>query len=341
MLIVVAVLVAACGWVGWRVLAFRRLQRERAEAEAAAQAAFAAEAAARKAQAAADAERRAAEQRAAAEHAEAERQAAERRAEAERQAEAQRRAEAERLAAEALRQASERAAEQERQAAEQRRQAAEQARHLAEAARLEAERLEHEERERRAGEQRAAEEAARRAAERLEAEARARREAERLAEEARAREEAERAAREEAERAAAAARPAPKRPEDTLVMVADDSKIVRVKTGRLLAQHHYQVVFAADGAEALQQFEARVPDVLITDVEMPVMDGFELTRLVRARADTRQLPVIMITAADDRHQADATAAGVSVLLGKPYPDDVLLAHIAAAMGRAGAMAAAG
>jgi CheY-like chemotaxis protein len=123
--------------------------------------------------------------------------------------------------------------------------------------------------------------------------------------------------------------------------VADDSKIVRVKTGRLLAQHHFQVLFASDGAEALQQIEARTPDVLITDVEMPGMDGFELTRRVRERADTAQLPVIMITAADDRHQADASAVGVSVLLGKPYPDDVLLAHIAAAMGHAGTLAAAG
>jgi CheY-like chemotaxis protein len=141
--------------------------------------------------------------------------------------------------------------------------------------------------------------------------------------------------------ASAARRTTPKRPEDTLVMVADDSKIVRVKTGRLLAQHHYQVAFANDGAEALQLFEARVPDVLITDVDMPGMDGFELTRHVRGRADTMALPIIMITAADDRHQADAQAAGVSVLLGKPYADDVLLAHIAAAMQQAGALAAAG
>jgi CheY-like chemotaxis protein len=67
--------------------------------------------------------------------------------------------------------------------------------------------------------------------------------------------------------------------------------------------------------------------VLITDVEMPGMDGFELTRHVRSNPRTAHIPVIMITAADDKHRADAELAGVSVLLGKPYPEEELIAHI--------------
>jgi CheY-like chemotaxis protein len=135
-----------------------------------------------------------------------------------------------------------------------------------------------------------------------------------------------------------AASPASKTPEQTLVMVADDSKIVRVKTGRLLAQHRYQVVYAIDGLEAVQQIEASMPDVVITDVDMPGMNGFELTRHVRQNPLTAHIPVIMITAADDKHRADADRAGVSVLLGKPYPEDELIAHIRRAMNRAAARA---
>lgn len=126
---------------------------------------------------------------------------------------------------------------------------------------------------------------------------------------------------------------AAKAPDQTLVMVADDSKIVRVKTGRLLAQHQYQVSYATDGLDAIQQMQTSVPDVVITDVEMPGMDGFELTRRVRQNPLTAQIPIIMITAADDRHMADAKRAGVSVLLGKPYPEEELIAHIRQAMSR--------
>jgi CheY-like chemotaxis protein len=155
-----------------------------------------------------------------------------------------------------------------------------------------------------------------------EAAARAQAEAQRVAEE---RAEAERAA------AALAAALAPKDAAQTLVMVVDDSKVVRIKTGRLLAQHQYQVSYAADGLEALQLLQTQCPDIVITDVEMPGLDGFELTRHIRADARTAHIPVIMITAADDRHREQADAVGVSVLLGKPYPEDVLVAHIAEAM----------
>jgi CheY-like chemotaxis protein len=112
-----------------------------------------------------------------------------------------------------------------------------------------------------------------------------------------------------------------------LVLVVDDSKVVRVKTGRLLAQHSYQVAYAVDGQDAAQQLTATRPDLVITDVAMPGMDGFALTQLIRSQAATADLPVIMITGADDRHLTQAEAAGVSVLLGKPYSEAELLAHV--------------
>lgn len=211
-----------------------------------------------------------------------------------------------------------------------------------EAERLEAQRLEEQRREeRRLEEQRllAEREAAARAAEAREIEAR----------EAAARDAAQRhalieAARLDAERRQAADRArvevqrrtappvAPSSPTaDTpiVVMVVDDSKVVRVKTSRVLARAHYQVLLADDGTDAVKQLESTLPHVLITDVEMPVMDGFTLTRHVRGHARTAHIPVIMITSSDDKHRAEAQAAGVSVLLGKPYEEDDLLARIQA------------
>jgi CheY-like chemotaxis protein len=117
--------------------------------------------------------------------------------------------------------------------------------------------------------------------------------------------------------------------EETLVMIADDSKIVRVKTGRLLTANRYQVCFAEDGLDAVRQIRERAPDILITDVEMPGMDGFELTEHVRRSPSTARMPVIMVTAAEDRHRDHAARVGVNVLLGKPYPEQELLASIAA------------
>lgn len=178
-----------------------------------------------------------------------------------------------------------------------------------------------------AAREQAAQEAAQRAAEAAAAMAAARAAAERraaeLAEEARRRAEAE-ARRLAPPPAPPAAPAAPRRPEDTLVMVADDSKVVRVKTSRLLAQHGYRVVLAEDGAQAAELIEQEVPLVLVTDVEMPGLDGFALTRHVRTHPKARDIAIIMITSADDRLKAAAEEAGVTLVLGKPYPEEALL-----------------
>ena len=122
--------------------------------------------------------------------------------------------------------------------------------------------------------------------------------------------------------------PAPRAGKDRLVVVADDSKVVRVKTSRLLAQHGYRVVLAEDGAQAAQLIDQEVPLVLITDVEMPHMDGFALTRHVRSHPRAAHIPIIMITSADARLKGAAAEAGVTLVLGKPYEEAALLACIA-------------
>ena len=115
-------------------------------------------------------------------------------------------------------------------------------------------------------------------------------------------------------------------PRAPVVLLADDSKVVRVKTGRLLEKQGWRVLLAEDGAAAVQALVTESPDLLITDVEMPEIDGFELTRRVRAHPRFGPMPVIMITSSDERHRAEAQAAGVNLLLGKPYAEESLLAQ---------------
>ena len=138
------------------------------------------------------------------------------------------------------------------------------------------------------------------------------------------------AARPEAEPPRPAARPALAAP--PTVLVVDDSKVVRIKTSRLLEKHHYRVLLADDGLAALHCLAQQPADLVITDVEMPGLDGFGLTRRLRNQPRWAGLPVIMITSSDDKHRRDAAAVGVSVLLGKPYAEAALLAEVHKALG---------
>ena len=125
------------------------------------------------------------------------------------------------------------------------------------------------------------------------------------------------------------------------VLVVDDSKVVRVKTSRLLEKHHYRVLLADDGLTALETLAREWPDLVITDVEMPGLDGFGLTQQLRSRPGGQSMPVIMITSSNERHRDAAHQAGVSVLLGKPYPEEQLLAEVEKALGRVAQPAPAG
>jgi CheY-like chemotaxis protein len=119
----------------------------------------------------------------------------------------------------------------------------------------------------------------------------------------------------------------PKTAAQTLVMLVDDSKMVRVKSSRLLAAHEFQVVTAIDGVDALKQLEHCRPDLIITDVDMPNMDGFGLVAALRGDARTREIPLVMITSAEERHREEALRVGVGLVMGKPYDEAALVAHI--------------
>ena len=101
---------------------------------------------------------------------------------------------------------------------------------------------------------------------------------------------------------------------------------MRVKISRLLSGQGYRVALADSGEQALELLAAELPHVVITDVEMPGIDGFELTRQLRAAPATATLPVLMITSSDDKVE-QAEAAGVTQLLGKPYSEEALIAAI--------------
>ncbi|KRB90549.1 histidine kinase [Noviherbaspirillum sp. Root189] len=114
-----------------------------------------------------------------------------------------------------------------------------------------------------------------------------------------------------------------------IVMVVDDSLTVRRVTQRLLTREGYQVVLAKDGVDALEHLQSITPDVMLVDIEMPRMDGFDLTRNVRGDERTRHVPIIMITSRTaGKHRNYALELGVNEYLGKPYQEDQLLGLIA-------------
>jgi chemosensory pili system protein ChpA (sensor histidine kinase/response regulator) len=134
---------------------------------------------------------------------------------------------------------------------------------------------------------------------------------------------------------AAATKPSePAAPSDrqATVLVVDDSLTVRKITSRTLSREGYNVIVAKDGIDALEKMQSRAPDVIVTDIEMPRMDGFDLTRNVRADSRLKDLPVIMITSRTaDKHRQHAAELGVTVFLGKPYEERELLDNIAGVM----------
>ena len=118
-------------------------------------------------------------------------------------------------------------------------------------------------------------------------------------------------------------------PQAPLVLVVDDSLTVRRITQRLLQREGYRVAVAKDGLEGLDRMAGERPAVLLTDIEMPRMDGFDLVRNLRADPRLADLPVIMITSRiAQKHRDYAAELGVDHYLGKPYAEDELLALVA-------------
>lgn len=121
---------------------------------------------------------------------------------------------------------------------------------------------------------------------------------------------------------------APAAPKVPLVLVVDDSITVRRVTQRLLKREGFRVALAADGLHALEMLQAEKPSVVLTDIEMPRMDGFDLVRNIRADARLAAMPIIMITSRiAEKHRDYALELKVDHYLGKPYPEDELIALV--------------
>ncbi|MHB8453468.1 MAG: hybrid sensor histidine kinase/response regulator [Acidiferrobacterales bacterium] len=140
------------------------------------------------------------------------------------------------------------------------------------------------------------------------------------------------------ERLHVVARAEPKEPEAVprrpLVMVVDDSITVRKVTSRYLQKHTIDVAVAKDGIDALEQLREQVPDVMLVDIEMPRMDGYELTTNVRSDPALKHIPIIMITSrAGTKHRDRALQLGVNLYMTKPYQEDELLKNISALLPR--------
>ncbi|MCW8943861.1 MAG: Hpt domain-containing protein [Sedimenticola sp.] len=117
------------------------------------------------------------------------------------------------------------------------------------------------------------------------------------------------------------------------VMVVDDSITVRKVTGRLLERHGMNVITAKDGVDAVATLQEQRPDIMLLDIEMPRMDGYELARHMRNSDALKAIPIIMITSrTGDKHRNLAMELGVKRYLGKPYQENELLDNIYSVLG---------
>ena len=113
-----------------------------------------------------------------------------------------------------------------------------------------------------------------------------------------------------------------------LILVVDDSITVRRVTQRLLQREGYRVVLAADGLQALERLQEERPAVVLSDIEMPRMDGFDLARNIRADNRLKDLPIVMITSRiAEKHREHAKELGVDHYLGKPYAEEELMSLV--------------
>ena len=113
-----------------------------------------------------------------------------------------------------------------------------------------------------------------------------------------------------------------------VVMVVDDSITMRKVTTRVLEREQMEVITAKDGVDALEKLQERVPDVMLLDIEMPRMDGFELATHMKNDVRFRHVPIIMITSrTGEKHRQRAFEIGVDRYLGKPYSEADLLHNV--------------
>jgi len=143
-------------------------------------------------------------------------------------------------------------------------------------------------------------------------------------------------------KAQAAAVPRERLDRRIVALVVDDSITVRRVTQRLLERNGMRVLTARDGADAVAVMEDHVPDIVLLDIEMPRMDGYEVAAHMRSDERLKRVPIIMITSrVGEKHRARALELGVDEYLGKPYQESQLLEAIAPLVGEGDESRAAG
>jgi len=111
-----------------------------------------------------------------------------------------------------------------------------------------------------------------------------------------------------------------------IAMVVDDSITMRKASGNLLKRHGFDVTTARDGVDAVAQLSEQLPDIILLDVEMPRMDGFEFASLIRNTKHYKHIPIIMITSrSGSKHRDRGMEIGVNAYMGKPYQELELVA----------------
>ena len=119
----------------------------------------------------------------------------------------------------------------------------------------------------------------------------------------------------------------------TTILVVDDSVTVRKVTSRFLERQGFNVVLAKDGIDALEILQETTPDLMLLDIEMPRMDGFEVASQVRHNRRLQELPIIMITSrTGEKHRERAFEIGVNDYMGKPFQENQLLNKIQGLLG---------
>jgi putative two-component system response regulator len=119
------------------------------------------------------------------------------------------------------------------------------------------------------------------------------------------------------------------RPPRATILVVEDDRANRVLLVRLLQRHGYTVDSVADGESALETFEHRGPDLVLLDVQLPGMDGFEVCRAIKQQPATRLTPVVLVTGLHDReYRMQGIDAGADDFLSKPYDEQELTARVA-------------
>ncbi|QTD45413.1 response regulator [Ottowia testudinis] len=114
------------------------------------------------------------------------------------------------------------------------------------------------------------------------------------------------------------------------ILVVDDSQVDRARLEKLLTNSGYQVSTAENGELAVASVKRSKPDLILMDVNMPVMDGFAATRALRADAATKDVPVVMVSAKDQKaDKAWGQMLGAKGYITKPYTDDQVLSVVRA------------